>query len=578
MRRHPDPNPIHGATDTKLTLRLIAILSIVALAAPLTSIAEQPKQAIPPPPIFTVVDPAKSGITWVHDAGKSEMKHLPESTGPGVAFLDYDNDGWMDIYLVNSGKAEFFTPEKPLRNALYHNNHDGTFTDVTEKAGVPGTGYGMGVAVGDYDNDGYPDIYITQVGKNVLYHNNGNKTFTDVTDKAAVAAGGWASSALWFDYDNDGKLDLFVPQFVKTDKGTTCGVSPDGRRRYCIPKVFEAHRSILFHNNGDGTFTDVSEKSGISSVPGKPWGAVATDIDNDGWMDLWIANDTTPNSLFRNKGDGTFEEIGLAADVAYSADGKARSGMGVDSADYNEDGWPDLFVANIDEEIFSLYKNNHDHTFSDVAMETDLGMASRWLSGWGIRFIDYDNDGYLDLFQTSGFPDDMVDENHTEITYRQPLALFHGDAKTLKDVSSTAGPIFQQKFPGRGLAAGDFDNDGGVDILVGVNDEAPLLLHNEIGKLNHWLGIKLVGTKSNRDAIGAGITYSIANSKRNRIKTGGGSFLSAQDPRIVLGAGKNTKTDWLEVKWPGPNGKVERFTDLPIDRYITITEGSGAWK
>jgi len=506
------------------------------------------------------------------------MRHLPESIGPGCAFLDYDNDGWMDIFFVNSGKSSFYTPEHPLKNGLYHNNHDGTFTDVTDKAGVAGGGYGMGVAVGDYDGDGIPDIYVTQVGNNTLYHNNGNGTFADVTAKAGVAAPGWSTSALWFDYDNDGRLDLFVPKFVPPEKGTTCGMAPDGHRHYCIPKRFEPSASVLFHNNGDGTFTDVSERAGLTKLPGKPWGAVATDIDNDGWMDLWVANDTVPNFLLRNKGNGQFEEIGLEADVAYSADGKARSGMGVESADYNEDGNMDLFVANIDEEIFALYRNNGDTTFSDLAMETGLGMSTRWLSGWGLRFIDYDNDGLQDIFLANGFPDDGVDETPSEVTYQQPLVLFHGEGKTYKDVSKQAGPIFQKKFAARGLATGDFDNDGNVDVLVCVNDAPPILLHNNSGHQNHWLGLILMGTKSNRDAVGARITYSVAGAKHHRMKTSGGSFLSSHDPRMILGAGKSTKIDWLEVKWPGPSGKVERFINLPVDRYISLTEGSAQWK
>jgi hypothetical protein len=553
--------------------RLILLISIGI--SPL--LAQTPKPASQAP-IFNVVDPQKSGITWVHTSGRSDMRHLPESIGPGCAFLDYDNDGWMDIFLVNSGKSSFYTPDHPLKNGLYHNNHDGTFTDVTDKAGVAGGGYGMGVAVGDYDGDGFPDIYVTQVGKNTLYHNNGNGTFTDVTEKAGVAAPGWSTSAVWFDYDNDGKLDLFVPKFVPPDKGTTCGMAPDGHRHYCIPKTFEPSVSVLFHNNGDGTFTDVSQKAGLTKLYGKPWGAVATDIDNDGWMDLWVSNDTVPNFLFHNKGNGQFEEIGLEADVAYSADGKARSGMGVESADYDEDGYMDLFVANIDEEIFALYRNNHDKTFADRAMETGLGMGTRWLSGWGLRFIDYDNDGLQDIFLANGFPDDGVDETPTEVTYKQPLVLFHNEGKTYKDVSKQAGPIFQQKFAARGLATGDFDNDGSVDVLVCVNDAAPILLHNDSGRQNHWLGVSLVGTKSNRDAIGARITYSIGNTKHYRMRTSGGSFLSSHDPRIVLGAGKAAKIDWLEIKWPGPSGKVERFTNLPVDRYVTITEGSPQWK
>ena len=310
---------------------------------------------------FEEVPASVSGITWVHDAGKSVNKYLPESAGPGCAFLDYDNDGWMDIYLVNSGKCDFFNPTKPLRNALYRNNRDGTFTDVTEKAGVAAGGFGMGVAAADYDGDGFPDLFVTQYGKSILYRNNGDGTFTDVTEKAGVVVSGWASSSVWFDYDNDGRLDLFVGQFADFDKANECGITPDGKRHYCIPRLFKPTPSWLFHNNGDGTFTDVSRESGIAGHLGRAWGAVATDVNNDGRMDLVVANDLVANFLFLNKGNGRFEEVGLQADVAYNSDGRTRSGMGVDSADFNEDGWMDLFVANIDEEIFSLPKHSRPH-------------------------------------------------------------------------------------------------------------------------------------------------------------------------------------------------------------------------
>jgi len=527
--------------------------------------------------IFAEVTPSSSGITWVHNAAKSANKYLPESSGPGCAFLDYDNDGWMDIYLVNSGKCDFYTPTKPLRNALYHNNRDGTFTDVTEKAGVAGGGFGMGVAVGDYDGDGFPDIYVTQYGRNILYHNNGNGTFTDVTEKAGVGVLGWSSSAVWFDYDNDGRLDLFVGQFVDFDKVNGCGIAANGERHYCIPRIFKPMPSWLFHNNGDGTFTDVSKESGIGSHLGKTWGVVATDVNNDGYMDLFVSNDTVANFLFVNRGHGRFDEVGLQADVAYSAEGRPRSGMGVDSADFNEDGWMDLFVANIDEEIFSLYQNNKDLTFDDLSMPLGIGLATRWMSGWGLKFFDYDNDGNLDLILANGFPDDLVEEFSSLVKYQEPLLLFQNTGHGFKNVSDQGGAAFSRSFAARGLALGDFNNDGAVDVLVGVNDGAPVLLKNNAGTKNHWLGIKLIGTKSNADAVGARVTYQAGDLKRSRMKVGGGSFMSSHDPRLVLGIGQRTKMDWLEVRWPQPGG-TERFTNLPLDRYITIVEGSGKWK
>ena len=444
-------------------------------------------------------------------------------------------------------------------------------------AGVVGGGYGMGVAVGDYDGDGFPDLYVTQYGRNILYHNNGDGTFTDVTERAGVAASGWSSSAVWFDYDNDGRLDLFVCQFAEFNKSLGCGVDKDGVHHYCIPRIFKPRPSWLFHNNGDGTFTDVSKESGIAEHLGKAWGVVATDVNNDGRMDLFVANDTVANFLFLNRG-GRFEEVGLTADVAYSADGRARSGMGVDSADFNEDGWMDLFVANIDQEIFSLYQNNHDGTFDDVAMPLGIGMATRWMSGWGLKFFDYDNDGNLDLILANGFPDDLVDELSHEVTYKEPLLLFHNDGKAFKNVSGQSGPVFAKSFAARGLAVGDINNDGALDVLISVNDGAPVLLRNNVGKQSHWLGVNLVGRKCNRDAVGARITYQAGDLKRSRMKVGGGSFLSSHDPRMVLGIGKRPRIDWLEVKWPQPSGAVERFADLPLDRYITIVEGSGKWK
>ena len=508
---------------------------------------------------FEEILAGKSGIRWVHSSGKSPEKYLPETTGAGCAFFDYDNDGWMDIYLVNSGKCDFFTPDPPLRNALYKNNRDGTFTDVSEKAGVAAGGFGQGVAVGDYDGDGFPDLYVTQYGRSILYHNNGDGTFTDVTDKAGVAAPGWASSAVWFDYDNDGRLDLFVCRFVDFSKelNKPCGVHEDGQKHYCIPQIYSPMASWLFHNNGDGTFTDVSKESGIANHPGKAWGVVATDM---------------------NRGKGKFEEIGTAAGVAYSSEGRSRSGMGIDSADFNEDGWMDLFVANLDREMFAIYQNNHDETFDDMALPTGIGKATKLMSGWGLKFFEYDNDGNLDLFLANGNPDDLINSLHGEVTYEEPLMLFHRTGKGFQDVSAASGPVFARRLCSRGLAIGDFDNDGAVDVLISVNNAAPLLLRNTAAAGNHWLGVQLVGKKCNPDAVGARLTYQAGDLKRGRMKAGGGSYLSSHDPRVVLGLEKREKLDWLEVKWPLPSGRVERFTNLPVDRYITIVEGEGKWK
>jgi hypothetical protein len=557
--------------------RLLLNFATVAAASPFCANQFSRAAVSPARPTFEEVPAAVSGITWVHTAGKSAEKHLPETSGAGCAFLDFDNDGWMDIYLVNSGKSDFYDPPHPLRNALYRNNRDGTFTDVTLKAGVAGGGYGMGVAVGDYNGDGYPDIYVTQYGRNILYRNNGDGTFTDVTEKAGVAAAGWSSSAVWFDYDNDGRLDLFVCQFAEFARSLGCGTDAAGVRHYCIPRIFKPRPSWLFHNNGDGTFSDVSKSTGIADHLGKAWGVVATDVNNDGKMDLFVSNDTVSNFLYINHG-GSFEESGLVADVAYSADGRARSGMGVDSADFNQDGWMDLFVANIDEEIFSLYQNNGDGTFDDVAVPLGIGMATRWMSGWGLKFLDYDNDGELDLILANGFPDDLIDQTSSTVKWKQPLLLFHHEGKGFRNVSAESGPVFAKSFPARGLAIGDFNNDGGVDVLISNNDAAPLLLRNNAGTENNWLGVNLIGRKCNPDAIGARVTYQAGDLKRSRMKVGGGSFLAAHDPRIVLGIGRRPKIDWLEVKWPLPSGAVERFTDLPLNRYITIVEGAGKWK
>jgi hypothetical protein len=435
----------------------------------------------------------------------------------------------------------------------------------------------MGCAIADYDNDGYQDILVTAYGRCTLYHNNGNGTFTDVTDTAGVATPGWTTSAVWFDYDNDGKLDLFICSFVEFSlkNNVFCGDNKLGKRFYCIPRVFKPTPSLLYRNNGDGTFTLASQGTDIQRALGKGLGVVATDVNNDGLMDLFVANDTVQNFLFMNRGKGKWEEIGLAAEVAFSVNGTPRSGMGVDAADINGDGLQDLFVANVDQEMFSLYENQGKEYFRDAAGPHGIATATRLLSGWGLKFFDYDNDGFVDLFLANGHPDDMIDQYSHQVKYKEPLLLFRHDGKKLTDVSAQAGPAFHRMFPARGLAVGDYDNDGRVDVLVGNNGDAPLLLKNRAGSGNHWLGLALQGTGCNRDAVGATVTWSVNGPKKSRYRSNGGSYLSSHDMREVIGLGAATKVDWLEIKWPLPSGRVERFTDVPIDRYVRIVEGKG---
>ncbi len=525
------------------------------------------------PVTFEEVPPSTSKITWAHDNAHSPDRQLPETVGAGCAFLDYDNDGWMDIYFVNSGPSDFFTPATRLKNALYRNNRDGTFADVTDKAGVAGGKFGMGVAAGDYDADGNVDLYITNYGSNILYRNNGNGTFTDVTEKAGVTAPGWSTCATWFDYDNDAKLDLFVSSFVFYDKSQNplCTDETLKRRYYCVPRLFKPQPSRLFHNNGDGTFKDVSRESGIAEHPGKSFGAVATDINNDRLIDLFVANDTMPNFLFVNKGAGKFEEIGLSAGVAYGANGRPRSGMGVDAADYDGDGWQDLFVANIDQEFFSLYHNDQELIFTDQPGE--IAPATQLLSGWGLKFFDYDNDGDPDLFLVNGHPDDMIESRIARVKHREPLLMFENTGRTFKDVSTSSGAVFSRMFSGRGMAIGDFDNDGDADVLASNNGEPPLLLRNQGGNRSNWVGLHLIATKSNSAAVGAVITWQTGTVKRTRLKTGGGSYLSSHDPREILGVGSATKIDSIEIRWP--SGKVDRLTNVPLKAYIKVVEGAG---
>ena len=556
------------------------LLSVFLLAPPLATSGTV---------TFREADPAQSGVTWVHNNAMSDHRYLPETEPPGVAIFDYDNDGWMDLFMVNSGTAVFFRPRTPLRHALYRNNHDGTFTDVTQQAGITADLFGMGIAVGDYDGDGNEDLFITGYEKCVLYRNNGDGTFTDVTAGSGINPPGWSTAAVWFDYNNDAKLDLYVAQFVDYSSLRTCGApesyggnvqgSPAQQRYYCAPRIFRPTPSHLYRNEGGGKFTDVSPEVGISDHLGKGFGIVVTDINNDGYMDLFQANDMVPNLLFVNHKGKSFEEVGLPAGVGYSLSGQARSGMGVDAADFNGDGWQDLFVSNIDQELFSIYENNGDLTFDDLSLKTGVARVTRLLSGWGLKFFDYDNDGLIDLINANGHPDDMVDARSRGVTYREPLILFHDEGNgKLADVSQSSGEIFKRRVAGRGLAVGDLNNDGYLDVLVGVNGGSPILLWNNAETKNNWLGLHLVGTTTNPSAIGAIIKWQAEGRVRSLLKSAGGSFMSSHDPRVVLGLGKSEKVDWLEIHWPAPSQRVDRFTSLPVNRYVTIVEGKGIVK
>ena len=521
-----------------------------------------------PPPYFEVWPAQQTGIHWKHDNALSTRRYLPESMGPGVAIFDYDNDGWMDLYFVNSGPADFFAPATPLRNALFHNNHDGTFTDVTEKAGVAGRDFGIGVAAADYDGDGWTDLLVTTYGRLILYHNNHNGTFTDVTKKAGLAETGLFTSAVFFDYDNNGTLDLYVGHFAKYNKALERDCSTNGIAHYCYPKSYDPWPSRLFRNDGNGTFTDVSVSSTIGNYPGKSFGVVATDVNNDGLLDLFVANDSVPNFLFLNKGGGKFEEIGLAAGVAYSPEGAARSGMGVDAIDYDHDGFQDLFVANISREKFSLYRNQKDNSFEDVAGPTGIAMATIMDTGWGIRFFDYDLDGWPDIIMANGHPDDLIETISSSLHYREPLLLFHNTGHGFEDVSAQGGPAFAARYPARGLAVGDLDNDGRPDVVIANNGGVPVILHNVLKNSHHWIGLNLAGLQ-----VGAQITWSAGGVEHSVFHRGGGSYLSSSDPRDLLGLGEAAYADWIQIRWPAAVGKTDRFEHVASGKYYSLAPG-----
>jgi hypothetical protein len=518
------------------------------------------------------------GVNFQYLASHTSKKYLLETMGSGVALFDYDNDGRLDLFLINAAPltdsmATDAIPQKTgpaYWNRLYHQKSDGTFEDVTEKAGLQGVGYGMGVAVGDYDNDGYEDLYVTAYGSNRLYHNNGNGTFSDVTEKAGVAGGGWSTSAAWVDLDNDGLLDLVVLRYLKWDfKDIFCGEHREGYRAYCHPDLFHPISPLVYHNDGNGKFSEVSAAAGLSK-PGKGLGIAMADYDRDGHVDLFVANDSMSEFLYHNKKNGTFEEVGLASEVAVDGDGHTYAGMGVDFADYDNDGFPDLVVTDLANQKYALYHNNSNGNFSYATDASGLGRMTQMHSGWGVRFFDYDNDGWKDLIIAQGHDLDTIELQSPQFRYREPMLLARNSGRRFVDVSANAGSVFSYPWVARGLATGDIDNDGRMDAVVTTNDGQAHILHNDTSTANHWLILRLVGHKSNRDAIGAEIEVVTAKGSQFAIVTTASSYLSSSDKRVHFGLGADKASQTVKIHWP--SGILQTLSNVPGDQILQVDE------
>jgi hypothetical protein len=523
--------------------------------------------------IFTDIS-ASAGIHWRHTSGESKDHFLIEAMGGGVAFLDFDNDGLMDIFLVTGGETPHGKSQTPPRNALYRNLGNGRFEDVTARSGLARIPfYGMGVAAADYDNDGFPDLYITGYPSSALYHNNRDGTFTDVTEKAGVAnPGKFAASAAWFDYDRDGRLDLFVTNYVKFSFDGPQRCSYEGQPTYCAQTAYEGDSPRLYHNDGGGKFTDVTEKAGLAKLTGRALGVVALDIDGDGWPDLFVARDASPNLLLLNKHDGTFEDAGLAAEVALNMDGDARAGMGVDAGDVTGNGWPGFVVTNFNDEHHALFVNPGRFPFEERTAQSGLASLTRSLVGWGTHFLDFDNDGNLDLIIVNGHLNEVIERTRRDVSYREPpLLLRNSGHGNFQNMEKLAGPTFQEKFRARGLAVGDIDNDGRTDVIFTCLNDSPVLLRNTWTSGGAWVGLELQGTRSNRDAIGAKVVVPLGDRKLVRWITGGSSYLSSHDKRLIFGLGEHAPHEVsAEIQWP--SGQVQTVTGLSIGRYHKIVE------
>ncbi len=577
--------PLHRSFSVSLRGMLVWIAMNVGglLWAPVvhSSQAQAPDQPQPIAYFTDVAEKAGLGVLNVF-GGKDTKKYVIETTGTGVAMFDYDRDGWPDIFLVNGTTLEGFPPGQAPTNRLYRNNHDGTFTDVTVQTGLASSGWGQGVCVGDYDNDGWDNLYVTYYGKNRLYHNNGNGTFTEVGEKAGVAGSGkaWGSGCAFVDYDRDGRLDLIVANYV--DFEVTSAPAP-GEGRFCQwkgipvmcgPRGLKPAKNILYHNKGDGTFEDVTAKARIDRASGYYALSVSTaDFDNDGWPDIYVACDSTPSILYHNNKDGTFTDVAVLAGAAFNEDGREQAGMGSTVADYDGDGNLDIFRTNFSDDTSTLYHNNGDGTFSDVTFQAGMGLNTKYL-GWGAMFLDFDNDTWPDLLVVNGHVYPEVDTHKLGSSYREPRILYHNNGNgTFADVSTTAGPGIAMETSARGLAVGDLWNDGRLSAVVINMNDRPSLLVNQAPSKNHWIGIKTVGTKSNRNGIGARITLKVGRRTLVDEVRSGSSYVSQSDMRVHFGFGQAAKIDDLEIRWP--SGLTERFDDLPINAIVVLEEGSG---
>ena len=565
--------------NSLVALTLLVFFLIAASARFVTPQERSEPAATPSSSTESFVDiTQRLGINFQYRASHTSRKYLLETMGAGVALFDYDNDGRLDIYFANGAPLADPTPRGTVPhktdpqywNRLYHQKPDGTFEDVTEKAGLQGTGYGMGVAVGDYDNDGFEDLYVTAYGGNRLYHNNGNGTFTDLNAAAGVAGGGWATSAAWVDLDGDGFLDLIVLRYLDWDfDDIWCGERKEGYRSYCHPDYFKPISPLVYHSNKDGTFTEVARKLGLGK-PGKGLGVALADYDRDGYIDLFVANDSMVEFLYHNKGDGMFEDVGLASGVAVDIDGRTYAGMGVDFADYNNDGSPDIVVTDLANQRYALYQNNSDGTFTYASQTLGIAQMTLSHSGWGVRFLDYDNDGWEDLLIAQGHDLDTIELDHPNLHYREPMLLARNTGHGFADVSGQSGSVFGQAWVSRGMATGDLDNDGRLDAVVTTNDGPVHILHNETSTRNHWILLKLVGHKSNRDAIGAEVTLVTSTGSQYATVSTAGSYLSSSDKRVHFGLGQDRTVQKIEIRWPSRTRQT--LKDIPADQMFQIDE------